>query len=275
MSEKLKICILSEYAYSLLANKGKRVGGAELQTVTIAKELVKRSYDVSFVTFEKSSSLVEVINGIKVYNLFNNLGKGCVTLYPQHLYKVLRILNRIDADVYIQKGTTPLTGMIAFFAKFRNRIFLHAASSEKNVSINLKITSIKDFKNLFYRFGVKYCDCVICQTNHQKKLLKQTIHRDGKVIKNLYIPTGVEYNQSTISKLKVLWVGRIIKEKRPELFLRLAKKVPDVSFWMIGSPSASNPEYYENIKEAARKINNLDFIGFVLHNEIGKYYAKA
>jgi len=275
MSAKLKICLSSEYAYSLLSGGGSRVGGAELQLTLLAKELVNRSYDVSFVTFEKSSSSIEVVEDIKVYNPFNIRGSGYTYLYPYHMYKLLKILNKIDADIYIQKGLTPLTGVTAFFTKFKNRVFLHLVSSDTNVSIDLHIRTIKNLKNLFYRFGVKYCDRVICQTNHQKNLLNQIIGKKGKLIKNLYLPPQIEYNQKDASKLKVLWVGRLQKGKKPELFLRLAKNITDFRFWMIGGPSDEDPEYYNKIKEAAARINNLDFIGFVPHNKIDRYYAES
>ena len=72
MSRKIKICVLSEFGQSLITGKGTYVGGAEVQMSILAKELVKRSYNVSFVTFGKTSSLYEVIEGVKVYNAFDN-----------------------------------------------------------------------------------------------------------------------------------------------------------------------------------------------------------
>jgi len=275
MPHDLKICILSEYAYSLLTGIGSRFGGAELQMTILARELANRSYDVSFVTFEKSSNSVEMINNIKVYNPFNIRDSGYTYLHPHNVFKLLKILNKIDADIYIQKGRSPLTGVLAFFAKVKNKVFLYVASSEKHVSDNLSIKSIKDLEYLIYRFGVKYCDCVICQTDHQKNLIYQTIRKKGKVIKNLYFPPQIERNQSDVSKLKVLWVGRMAEYKKPELFLKLAKNIPEFRFWMIGGPSVTNPEYYDKIKDAASCMDNLEFIGFVPHNKINRYYSES
>ena len=127
MSRNIKICILSELAYSLLAGHGIG-GGAELQMSILAKELVKRSYDVSFITFEKSSRSSELIDGIKVYNPFDNKDSGYTYLNPQNIYKLLKILKKINADIYIQRATSPLTGFIGFFTKLNNnRIFLFSA----------------------------------------------------------------------------------------------------------------------------------------------------
>jgi len=273
----MKICILSEYAYTLLTN-GSSAGGAELQMIILAKEFTNRSHDVSFVTFEKSKNLYEIINDIKVFNPFNNYGKGYTYLYPQNLYKLFKVLNKINADIYIQRATTPLTGLLAFFTKLKNKLFLYSVSSNECVSVNLSIKRVRDLKKLVYKFGIKNCDCVICQTKDQKDLLKQTIGKNGEIIKNIYIPPESEFSKKNPSIPKVLWVGRIVKEKRPELFLELAKHLPNINFCMIASvvgSSTSAIKNYNNIKEASSKINNLDFKGFVPHKEINRYYAES
>jgi len=273
----MKICILSEYAYSLYANKDS-AGGAELQMTMLAKEFVDRSYDVSLITFGKTKNSAQIIDGVKVYHPFYVYGKGYVYFYPQNLYKLFKILNKIDADIYIQRATTPLTGLVAFFAKLKKKIFVYSVSSNACVSNNLYIKGVNDFKKLIYRFGVKNSDCVICQTNDQKDLLKQTIGKDGVVIKNIYIPPKIKSSKKNTSSLKVLWVGRVINEKRPELFLKLAKNLPDIDFSMItsvGNSSKSAFKYYNDIKEAASKINNFDFKGFVPYKEINRYYAES
>ncbi len=273
----MKICILSEYAYSIYANENS-AGGAELQMTILAKEFVNRSYDVSLVTFGKNKNPFQIINGVKVYHPFYVHGKGYVYLYPQNLYKLFKILNKIDADIYIQRATTPLTGLVAFYAKLKNKIFVYSASSNACVSDNLYIKSINDLKKLIYKFGVKNSKCVICQTKDQKDLLKQAIGKDGVIIKNIYIPPKIELCKKNTLSLKVLWVGRIIKEKRPEFFLKLAENLPNIDFCMIASVGGSSKyaiKYYNDIMESANKINNLDFKGFIPYKEINKYYAES
>jgi glycosyltransferase involved in cell wall biosynthesis len=275
----MKICILSEYAYHFLADeeKSKYAGGAEMQMATLAKEFVKRKHVVSFITFENLRKVSEKNNGIMIYNPFDNQGKGYTYLFPQNVYKLFKILNKIDADVYIQRATTPLTGILALYTKLRKKIFLYSVSSDEEVSVNMFINGLKDLKKLVFQFGVKNCDCVICQTNKQKNLLKQTINKEGIIIKNIYLLPKIK-NGNNNSQLKVLWVGRITKEKRPELFLTLAKKFPNFKFCMIASkhgPSKTSTKYYNKIKKEASKINNLDFHGYVPYNEINKYYLES
>jgi glycosyltransferase involved in cell wall biosynthesis len=275
MSHEIKICIISEFAYSLLTEKGDRFGGAELQMTLLANELIKKSYDVSFITFEKSSKSIEKVNNIKIYNPFSSRGRGYTFLRPIYVFKLLKLLNNINADIYIQKGKTPLTGILAFFSKLKNKAFLYISSSEKHVNENLKIRSIKEIENLIYSFGVRNCNQIICQTNNQKRLLKQNIGKEGKVIKNLFLPPKIKHKSNNTSILKVLWIGRIVAEKKAELYLQLAKSIPEFKFLMIGGPSASNPKYYNKIKNEAKKIDNLEFLGFIPHNKINKYYEES
>jgi len=187
MSRKIKVCILSEFGHSLISGKGKCIGGAEVQTSILAKELAKRSYNVSLITFgEVTDFSYKVIEGVEVYNVFDNKFSGYSYLFPQNLYKLIKTLKKINADIYIKKGYSTLTGIIAFFSKLQNKFFLYVVSSEKDVSTNLDTSATTKLKNILYRFGVNNSYKIICQTNRQKNLLKQYADKQGTVIKNLY-----------------------------------------------------------------------------------------
>lgn len=55
-----KVCFISLNAYVLLTQKNLGfTGGAELQQVLLAKELSKRGFDVSFVTFDFCQNEIE------------------------------------------------------------------------------------------------------------------------------------------------------------------------------------------------------------------------
>lgn len=275
MPEKKKICILAEDAYALITDKRNYFGGAEVQMSLLAKELTKRLYDVSFITFEKTSKFYEVSEGVKVYNAFYNRFGGYSYILPQNIYKLIKILHKIDADIYIKKGHTPLTGVVSFLAKLQKKKFFFITSSEKDIDKYLDISSFFNLTNIFFRFGVKYCTRVVCQTNHQKHLLQQNIGKNGVVIKSLYSPLKIEDINRDPQSLKILWVGRLTKEKRPELFLNLAKKMPDYKFRIIITSSKSNQKYYNKIKKTVEKIDNLDFIENVPNKEINRYYRES
>ena len=259
----------------MILSRGPYFGGAELQMSILSKELVKRSYDVSFITFGEKSSFYETYDDIKVYCAFNSKFKGYSYLHPYNIYSLIKILHKIEADIYIKKGYSPLTGIMAFIAKLQNKKFFFIASSDKDLSGKLDASSIDKWPNIFYQFGVKNCTRVICQTNHQLNLLEQKVGKKGIIIKNLYHLTNKENVKRDPKSLKILWIGRLIHGKRPELFLRLAKQLPDYRFWIIISRHPLDVDYYDQIYKEAIKIDNLDFLGYIPYKEIKRFYAES
>ena len=273
MKKKLKICIISEYAYSSIKNIGVGAGGAELQMVLLAKGLVKRDYDVNFVTFGNSGNSFEKISGINVFMPYNVQNRGYKHFYPLKLYKLFKLLITIDADIYVQRAGSPLTGIISFVSRLKNKKFIYCVSSNDNVTNAIKIKDISDMGKFFFKYGIKNSNCVVCQTKFQKKLLKMNLSKKGVVIKNIFNSDEKEIESTNGDT--ILWVGRIIKGKSPELFLKLAQELPEYNFKMIGGPKHGNETYYNEIKDKADKIKNLSFLGFIPHNQIEKYYMDA
>ena len=73
----------------------------------------------------------------------------------------------------------------------------------------------------------------------------------------------------------VLWVATIRPLKQAELFLELARSIPEIKFQMIGGSALGEEQYFTSIKEAACRIPNLDFLGFIPRDRIEPYFAKA
>jgi glycosyltransferase involved in cell wall biosynthesis len=276
MSQKKKICIFAENAYPLISGKSAYFGGAEVQITLLAKELAKRSYDVSVITFGKTSKFHDLWAGVKVYNPFDNRLGGYTYILPHHIYKLTKILNKINADIYIKKGVSPLTGLVAFLARLQKKKFFFIASSNKDMDTFVNKTTFFNIPFIFFRFGIKNCSMVICQTKDQQHLLQQNIGKKGVVINNLYIPPEIEDVNRYLHSLKILWVGRLLEnEKRPELFFDLAKQMLDYRFRMIVISYKSDPKYYNDLKKIAKTIDNLEFLENVPYKEMNKYYREA
>lgn len=276
MSKKLKICIISEYALPYLIG-GSGTGGAELQMTLLAKGLLNRKYDVNIVVFDEEIGKYGC-DGINVYVPYDNKKKGYTHFHPLNLYKIFKILKQIDADIYIQRAGSPLTGIITFFSKLSNKIFIFSVSSDVNVSLALQINDIKDCVRLPFIYGLKNCTQVVCQTFHQMNLLRKHTTRKSVVIRNIFNPFQNDTQkvcENGKRKKSVLWVGRLIIGKFPELYIQLARELPDYNFKMVGSPLKGDEEYYYKIKNEAVDVENLDFLGFVPHEEIEKIFSEV
>ncbi len=274
MLKNLKICIISEYAYSILTGIGTDVGGAELQMKLLGSELLNRNYDVSFVTFGNSLNRFEKINGFKLYNPYNIKNSGYTHIKPHNIYKLFQILKNIDADIYIQRVVSPLTGFIALFSKLRKKKFIYSVGSDYDVSLYMTIKKIEDLNKILFKVGVKLSNHVTCQSAYQKNLLEDHGINNTTLIKNIYIhPLNIKGNNNVDNE--ILWVGRVVKEKNPELYLKLARSMPEYKFVMIGSPSQLDYNYYKFISRETKKISNLRFLGFVPHEKLDDYYLKS
>lgn len=268
-----KICIISEYAFPYIQNANRASGGAELQMLLLARYLVKYNYEVHFIVFDNSESPYIKLGDIHVHIPYNNQKSGFKHFNPLNIFKLFKLFKKIDADIFIQSSSSPITGIIALYKKIKNKKFVFISSSDANVSSTLLINNLKEIIRFPYMWGVKNSNCVVCQTKHQKKLLKKSISRNGTIIKTI-IPLESSSNLNKGNNT-IIWIGRIFKYKSPELYLELAKSLSQYNFKMIGGPTKEKDEFYNKIKNFASKIKNLEFLGFVPHSEISNHYSEA
>jgi glycosyltransferase involved in cell wall biosynthesis len=160
-----------------------------------------------------------------------------------------------------------------FFCILKRRKIVYSIASEKNVDD----TYIKEEKfrdKCLYKFAIGNADCIIAQSKRQQELLKKNFNRDSILIKSVvFLPEG---RAKKDAQPTVLWVGTMKKEvKKPDIFLKLAKAIPNAKFQMIGGPLLGEQQYYEKIRESASKISNLEFVGFVPYREVDGHFENA
>lgn len=280
---KPKICFISLPAYPILAKKDfKKAGGAELQLSMIAKELAKKGYDVSFVTFDYGQKPIEVIDNIKIIKAFKPNKKSGISRIRYEMRGLSRALRKADADIYHQRSGWYLPGLTALFCSLHKKKFVystaHIIQCKKDFLIPLlkkdrsKIGKISFISKLLYQYAIYKADLVFTQMKEHQRLLKKNFHKNSEVIPNAHIlPKTIPKKKSLI----VLWVATIKNWKNPEMFIELAKNIPKTKFVMIGGPEFEGNRYYEEIKQKAKKIKNLEFKGFIPVDKIGKEFDKA
>lgn len=78
----MKICFLSLSSYLVLARKNLGyAGGAEVEQVHLAKELVSHGYDVSFVTYRYGRNQTENVGGTKVIKTYEREKIDQISVY--------------------------------------------------------------------------------------------------------------------------------------------------------------------------------------------------
>lgn len=265
-----KVCFVSLNAYPILARKDTQIaGGAELQLVLIARELVKKGYDVSFVTYDFGQKPLEIINRIKVIKAYKRNNKKRFSRYFYEKKLLFDALKKADADIYHQRSGNYLTGLVAKFCRKNNKKFIFSIAHIWQCKKSF-LRSMNLFTRHLYQFGLNN-SFITVQTEDQRKTLKKELRKDSILLRNAYF---IEDKKSK-KKPVILWLNTIKWWKKPETFLELALLLKEYNFEMIGGPEKPDDPYYKRVELASKGIKNLDFKGFVPYHKVDRYVSES
>ena len=262
-----KICFLSPKAYPLFNNKihAPLGGGTEVQLYLLAREL--SSYpdvEVSFIVANDGEPAQETYENIDIFKSFQF--KDILIKRISDFYKTMR---KVDADIYIQSTLTAFSGMIALLCRLRGKKFVYRLASDSEVDGRYE-QERGVFIDYISKFVFKFAHLVIVQNAGQQEVLL------GRKVKNIsLLRSGMDANDSVVQKEDfVLWVGRSVETKRPELFIQLAKQIPEIRFVMILSGNPDN-RLHQIIKNKCKEVLNLELHESLSFNETKGYFQKA
>jgi glycosyltransferase involved in cell wall biosynthesis len=298
---KVKICFLSLHSqpYFTQNNNIRSASGGGKMLALIGKELSKRSqntvhsasgggkrlalmgkelskrrdFEISFVTYGNEPDNIKKIDNIGLINAYDMDKSRNLNLFRK-FFKIWHCLRKADSDVYIySNGSTGITALYCFI--YRKKYIYWMAS---DLAARLKgIENKESFLDTILNYiDIKFAKSVIVQNNYQKEIVEKKFKKSVILIKNPITIPEFEVNfQQKSSDKKILWVGHFSPVKQPELFLKLAKELPQYKFVMIGEKDLGNPEIFENIKKESEKITNLEHVAFVPPDKIEKYYQNS
>ncbi|MDZ4749229.1 MAG: glycosyltransferase family 4 protein [Saprospiraceae bacterium] len=253
-SKPKRICLICVEIFAF----GK-YGGFGKATRTIGAELVKRGYEVFAVVPRRLDQRAEEnLDGITVlsYKPGDVLSSGA-------LYK------KINADIYhscepsvgtyLAKKHVPGARHIATVRYPRDAHdwyldFLYPSKNKWQVIKNYLYES-----NFIVRHSVRKLDGVYAPAQYMLSKIKRIY---GLKEEPVFLPTPVMVPESCTKSAtpQVLMMSRLDPRKRPEIFLSLADKFPEVTFHIAGMSRV--PEYEHQLKEKYHQPN-IVFHGFV------------
>jgi glycosyltransferase involved in cell wall biosynthesis len=192
-------------------------------------------------------------------------------LHPR-LTSLWSAMGRANADVYYQRTSGAATGFVAAFARRHGRASIFAGAHDADFDPALPLVHYRRDK-LLYRWGVRHVSRIVAQTDRQQQRCKEVFGREAVRIDSCYAHAGLPAAHDGV----ILWVATVKPMKRPELFLELARALPDHRFRLVGGPdgSAEGRAYFEQIRSSAAALPNVEVTGFVPFVDVERHFDGA
>ena len=248
-------------------------GGAELQVHYISEYLTQTFQNIKVTVLTRGFS-----KSNQIYSVLSWGGKD--TNWPvMEWVKIHKALDIIKPDIIYQRRGNAHTGIVAHYCR-KNKIPMiwHVAHEDNLLPIKygFNMSLIPRYVNSFMKkWGIRKANAIICQTKHQKELLKQNFDLNCDIVLPNVYPTVNEKFTKDRDKINVLWIANFRPFKRPEVFVDLARTLTtndNIVFHMIGRYGVKKWGY---LLKKIKETENLIFHGELDIQEINKLLCKS
>ncbi len=164
-----------------------------------------------------------------------------------------RLMWFIGADIYVMRCASPQVGYMRIACTLMRRKFVYMVAHEYDVSgVYARTHGVWGQR---FEYGLEHADAVVCQHADQVNLVRSRYHRGACVIRSL-CPFRVHQRPETDRKT-VLWMARADSWKQPEIFIELARRMPETSFVMVAPPSQIDPQNLPRLLKDSEDLPNL------------------
>ena len=275
---KPSICFVSHFAYGALSG-GQRghIGGTERQAVLMTHWLAQQGYPVTALTWDEGQTDDLSVDGVRIVKLCR-LADGIrgLRFFHPRWSSLVRAMKRADADIYYQNCGEYVTGQVAMWCQRHGRRFVYSTANDTDCDPTLpKLPTLRE--RILYRYGLRHADRIIVQTRRQQQMLRQAFGHDSTVLPMpCPNPSGARLASPDFGHpagRRVLWVGRICRQKRPDRLLELAGACSDLQFDLVGP--ASEGGYSQEILARAGQMHNVTVHGPAPRERMPQMYSRA
>jgi glycosyltransferase involved in cell wall biosynthesis len=279
----LRVCFISPLGYGLYnSESGKSFGGAEVQFFLLANALASDpAYVISVLTTVAHQPGVETHGGL---TLFKRLGQGRLELksgrdilnpvrlvggYISAFWDMWQQFRRIDADVYLHAGAGVEVGAYALICRLLRKRFLFFIAS--SADLWEPYGKIQGPLKWLFPLGIRLAEAVVCRSDEQRQRLSEKYGREGVLIRTGH-PRPTFHNEP---KTSILWVGRGVPLKQPEMFLDLVERLSSHRCVMVVTAEVGQESLLQYIRNRAQVMPNLELHEQVPLHEIEQHFARA
>lgn len=228
--------------------KNKPVGGAEIQMYLLARELAKSKInEVSLVVSGEEKDFT--LGKLKIVVMDNWSVWG----------GVFNRLWQLRPEIVIQRAAGMLTFWSWFWARLKGAKFVYMVAHDMDVSTAKNNFLARNWWWVFFRFAVVHSDLVVVQNKLQAGCLSTFYDRSVVLMENGVPLDLIEKELVKHSPEGVIAVTRLVKFKRPELYLKLASEISPVKVTVLAYPTGDK-ELIDKYRKAEETLNNFVWI---------------
>jgi glycosyltransferase involved in cell wall biosynthesis len=244
--------------YESADGSGAAGGGAELQTVLLARALAERGLRVAHIIWPLQSPAPTREAGLTVIQRHSFDGDRKLIGKPAEAVHIWRAMAAADARVYVIRGGGPQLLIAALFCRTHRRELVFSASIDLDFDFDRPDRTRAHL--VPYRAALDATASIVVQTEQQLRLAREVLPRHPRLV---LIPSFVEpAERASAGPEGFLWVGRLVDYKRPLEFVKLAEGLPDSRFRMVYLQTTETSEaLLGELRAAARRLPNLELLG--------------
>lgn len=277
------VCIVGLKCFGLMsrAQSPRYIGGIETDLVTLARALAAAGQRVALIVYDEGQPEVTTIDGVTVIRSFSHDAglPGLRFLFPRAT-GLIRSIRQANATAVVQMGAGVETGWSALAVRLfgGGRRFLFLVGGDRDCLASLPgIRYLRE--RIVYRLGLRMADCVVTQTDKQAEMLEADFGLKSEILRlpNALAGEMADEHPATggdNARARILWVGRIDRNKRPHWLLDLAAAYPDYQFDVVGEANVAG-DYSASFAEKAGSVENMSVHGKVARHEIARFYKAA
>lgn len=193
------------------------------------------------------------------------------------LKNFLEVFSEVNADVYVVPGNTQFSAEVAYYCSKSGRKFVFLSGSDHDYYAEYKDApegiDIYGVPHALKVYSIQQADLHITQNQVQSSLLQKNYNRNSIQMRNP-INLHRQFERESGSKEQILWIGKSDpRVKRPQMFIDLAKRMPEYSFYMV--LNVAKKKEYGKIMRSASKVKNLKVVEHVPYQYVEKLFANS
>ncbi len=267
-----RLCVVSPFQHG---------GGAERQIDLLLSALVHTG---RFQTFHLVRHVDERAHpqGYRVVRIGHG-SRAPLFGYVWDFLPLYRSLAQIRPQIIYQRVACGYTGICALYARRHDAKFIWHVAHDTDV-MRQSLDSGRNFlrrrlEKRSIEYGLRRADRIVVQTQQQGELLSRHYGRLAHELIPNFAAEPPRTHEKSAPPL-VVWIANLKPWKRPEVFVRLALALRDVSdaqFVMLGA-APSGPKgagWYQSLLRSIAATPNLAYLGRRDHDEVNEVLARA